>query len=171
MPIDPGRFRIDRLSRSDLVSQLLAEIMRQKERAAEDLRRAPPPRRRSGGLLLGVLGALFLGLSAWNLVRRDPNPEPFTPEQQDASLRLQVYLAVQALEVYRDSAGVYPPTLATVDADQASLIYLPSGSSYTIVAAAGPVHLTYHEGDDLVRLMDGFEVLTGHGGAGPVLTP
>jgi hypothetical protein len=164
MPIDPGRFRIDRLSRSDLVSQLLAEILRQK--AAEDLRRAPPPRRRSGGLLLSVLGALFLGLSAWSLVRGDPNPEPFTPEQQDASLRLQVYLAVQALEAYRDSAGVYPPTLAAVDAEDAALVYLPSDSSYTIVAAAGPVHLTYHQGDDLVRLTDGVGVLTGNGGAG-----
>src|SRR5688572_19432386 len=165
MSIEPGRFRIDRLSRSDLVSQLLAEIMRQREQAAEDLRRAPPPRRRSGGLLLGVLGALFLGLSAWNLVRGDRNAQPFTPEQQDASLRLQVYLAVQALEAYRDSAGLYPPTLAAVDADQAGLIYLPSDSSYTIVAAAGRVHLTYHEGDDLVRLTDGVGVLTGVGGA------
>jgi hypothetical protein len=164
MPIDPGRFRIDRLSRSDLVSQLLAEILRQK--AAEDLRRAAPRRRRSRAVLLGVLGALFLGLSAWNLVRGDPHPEPFTPEQQDASLRLQVYLAAQALELYRDSTGVYPPTLSVVDADQAGLVYLPSDSSYTIVAAAGPVQLTYQQGDDLVRLTDGVGVLMGVGGAG-----
>lgn len=161
MAIDSSQFRIDRFSRPDVAAQIVADIVREKaEAAAEQRRAAAPPRRRSRGLLLGVLAALFFGLSGWNLLRSE-TPEPFTPEQQEASLRVHVFLTTQALEAYRDSAGVYPPTLAAIDMDAPGLAYVPSESSYALVAAAGPVRLTYRRGDDLARFAAAVGVLSG----------
>ncbi len=155
---------IGRLSRPDVAAQIVADIIRQKAEAAEEIKRAAvQPRRRSRGLLLVVLGALLLGLSAWNLVRSGPEPEPFTPEQHEASLRLQIYLAAQALEAYHDSAGVYPPTLAPIGMDDAELAYVPADSSYAIVGTAGSVSLTYRKGENLASFAAGVGLLAREG--------
>ncbi len=156
LPIDTGKRPIGRISQPALAAQIVADIIRQKAEAAEEIKRAAAqPRRRSPILLLPVLVAVFLGSSAWNLLRTRTEPESFTPEQLEASLRFQMYLAAQALEAYRDSAGEYPATLAAIGMDDAGLAYVPAESIYAIVGTVGSVHLTYRKGENLALLTVG----------------
>ena len=144
-----------------LAAELVADIMqgaRQQAEAARIAKAAPPPRRRQG-LLLVLLLPLLIGLTAWNVMRMSGDAEVFTPEQQEASIRVKIFLAANAVDHYRDSAGVFPASLATVGVIDPVLTYAPSTTTYSIAASFGTTQLSYRYGDSLAPFAAAFATL------------
>lgn len=150
-----------RLSRPDLAAEILTDLWKQRIEEAQEARAAAlaAPRRPRKPLYLAGLCVLFLGLTGWNVVRVTQPVEFYTPQEWEASLRFRLYLAVQAIEQYRDSAGVFPTTLAAVGVTAEDFSFAPTGSTYTIMAqgAAGP--LRYRRGDDLAPFSSAYAAL------------
>ena len=140
-----------RLSRPDLAAQMVADILKEKIADANEIKAAAAARPRRRDLrrwLLGLVPA-FLALSAWNVLRAGAGPQVFTPDELAASLRFKIYLAVQGIHAYRDSAGTLPRSLQQIHMADDGLAYVRSDTSYVIVGTAGDTHVTYRKGDDL----------------------
>jgi len=149
-----------RLSRPDLAAEILLDLVKQR---VEETRQARAlalvrPRRTPLPLSLGLV-VLFLGLTGWNLVRATNPPAVYSPQEAEASARFRIYLAAQAVEAYRDSAGVFPTTLAAVGIDDESLSFVPADSTYMIVAESAPERLSYRRGDDLAPFASAYGAL------------
>ncbi|MBI1968159.1 MAG: hypothetical protein HYS40_09225 [Gemmatimonadetes bacterium] len=153
-----------RLSQPDVAAQLVADILKQKvEEVKQDKverQRAVLRKRRRSKLWYSLaLLPLFLGLTIWNLTRASTQPTVFTPEELDASLRFKMFLAAQAVQAYRDSAGTWPSSLAVVGMEDAALVYQLADTSYTIADTSGGVPLVYHSGETLAPFADGYALL------------
>ncbi|MGH7569866.1 MAG: hypothetical protein ACREL9_13025, partial [Gemmatimonadales bacterium] len=168
-----------RLTRPDLAAAIVADIIKQKveevKHAKQEARR-PRERSRAWVIVLGL--PLVLGLTGWNLLRVRERPVVFTATQVDAGVRFKIYLAVQAVETYRQSLGRLPPDLGAVGMDGDGLTYRRTDSTYTIAAeagagsdgAAGTPLYEYRSGDDLTPFADGYAELAhkiGGGGGVP----
>lgn len=143
-----------RLSRPDMAAQLVADIIHQKaeakRRVEEAARVAVVRRRRRGrGWYFLVALPLFLGLTAWNLARATHPPAVYSPSELESVVRFRMYLAVQAVEAYRDSLGRWPATLADVGFGEAGFAYTTTARSYEIIDTTSAVPLSYRYGDML----------------------
>lgn len=101
-------------------------------------------------MLLGV----FLILGAWNVTRAGERRQVFTPSELDAGVRLKIYLTVQALQAFRDSAGRWPASLDEVGFASEGLAYRRLDTTFQIVATSGDTPFTYRSGDDLAPFRD-----------------
>lgn len=140
-----------------LAAELVADIMQGKAKQAQEARlakAAPPPRRR--GRLLIPLIPLLVGLTIWNVLRMQATPTVFTPAQQEASLRIKIFLAAGAVEHFHDSTGVFPPSLAAVRMADPTLLYMPGATTYSLVGTYGATSLSYRHGDPLAPFAAGF---------------
>ena len=144
-----------RLSRSDLASALVQDIINRKveERQREvETEQQEAVRRRQRPWLWWLFGLLplFLVVGAWSLVRAAERPRVFTPEELDASVRLTMFFTVKSIEAYRDSARRLPASLADVGMGDSKLVYQRTGNrSFTVTDTVGGVPLIYYSGDDL----------------------
>jgi hypothetical protein len=140
------------LSRPDLAAQMVADILKQKIADVKETKaavRAALPRRRNWkGWLLALIPA-FCVLTAWNVLNAGVEPQVFTPDELAASLRFKIYIAVQGIRAFRDSAGTLPQSLQQIRMADEGLAYVRSDTTYVIVGSAGAVHLTYRSIDDL----------------------
>ena len=141
------------LSRPDLAAQMVADILRQKIADVKEtkaaVRAAARPRRRNWKRwLIGLIPA-FCTLTAWNVLRAGAEPQVFTPDELAASLRFKIYIAVQGIRAFRDSAGTLPASLRQIGMSDQALAYVRSDTTYVIAGSAGAVHVTYRQGDDL----------------------
>jgi hypothetical protein len=156
-----------RLTRPDLAVEILHELVKQK---SEEMRQArdqvlAPPRRPRRPLYLVLLFVVFSGLTAWNVGRAGQVPVVFTADEMEASVRYRIYLATRVVEAYRDSAGRFPATLKIVGIDDDGLVYVPSTSTYTILAESGGRRIAYRLGDDLTPFAAAYGALARGGGA------
>ena len=141
-----------RLSRPDLAAQMVADILKEKIEDAKEVKAAAAaarPRRRHARRWLLALIPAFIALSAWNVLRAGAQPQVFTPDELTASLRFKIYLAVQGIRAFRDSAGTLPQSLAQIHMADDGLAYVRADTSYVIVGTAGDTHVTYRHGDDI----------------------
>lgn len=146
-PGDPHK-----LQRPDLAAQMVADILKQRIEDVKETKaavRATLPRRRNWKRWLVGLIPAFCGLTAWNVMRAGAEPQVFTPDELAASLRFKVYVAVQGIRAFRDSAGTLPQSLQQIRMADAGIAYVRSDTTYVIVGTAGGVHVTYRKGDDL----------------------
>jgi hypothetical protein len=154
------------MSRPDVAAQLVADIIHQRVEAARRqqaaLAAAVAGRRRRGRAwyFLGAL-PLCIGLTAWNLARAARTPDVFTVSEHESVVRLRMYLAVQAIEHHRDSAGHVPADLAAVGFGDAGFVYHPNGGRFAITDTTASVPLTYHYGDPLEPFAGATEELRG----------
>ena len=158
---DPNR------SRRELASELVHDILKDKlaERRQERSKRpgsdsSAAARLRRFRLALAILFPLFLGLLAWNLTAGRKPPVVFTPAEVDAGARFKIFLAVQALKAYRDSAGHWPTSLRQVGFGDEGMTYEQVDTSYVITAVSGGTAFTYRGGEDLSFFRDAPRELT-----------
>lgn len=153
-----------RLSRPDMAAQLVADIIKQKvdEVKQEKVERQQQVQRRRRHsrywYFLGLLPVL-LGLTVWNLSRAGEPPTVFTPEEVDAGIRFRIFLAAQAVQAYRDSAGHWPADLGAVGMADQGLTYRLVDSTYAISDTSHAVPLEYHGGDNVALFADAYGVL------------
>jgi hypothetical protein len=145
-------------SRRDLASELVQSIIKdktdQRERGEARVVGQQARRERMRRVLIFGLLPAFLVLLGWNLTRGAAPPEVFTPAEVDASTRFKIYLAAQALRVYRDSAGSWPTTLDHVGFGDEGLAYSVTDTSYEIQTTIGGQPFVYHSGDNLEFFRD-----------------
>ena len=149
-----------------MAAQLVADIIHQKveakQRAEDAIRMAVVRKRRRGrGWYFLVALPLFVGLTAWNVARGANPPAVYTAAEVESGVRFRMYLAVQAVEAYRDSLGRWPATLAAVGFGDAGFTYSASGRSYEITDTSSAVPLEYRRGDMLEPFADAYNELTG----------
>jgi len=153
-----------RLSRPDMAAQLVADIIQQKvteikQERAEAQQTVQRKKRRSVFWYFAGLLPLLVGLTVWNLSRRGDVPQVFTPEELDASVRVRMFLAAQAVQAYRDSLGRWPSSLAVVGMGDAGLVYERMDSIFTVTDTTGGVPLIYHAGESLAPFANAYAVL------------
>lgn len=143
---------------SESAVDYVAEIL---EREAEGGQKPPTPRRRSRlPTLLGLL-ATVLALTTWNVARAVRTPEVFSTEQEDAAARFHVYLLVQDIEAYRDSAGVVPPGLDVLGQEEEGITYTPERDGYVLTAIIEGEPVEYRSGESLEPFVSAYDELTG----------
>ena len=160
-PRKPARHR---LSRPDMAAQLVSDIIHQKVAAvqqdrADEQKAVQRKKRRSKLWYFAVLLPTLLGLSVWNVVRSGAVPVVLTPEEIDASIRFRIFLAAQAVEAYRDSAGRWPRDLAAVGLEAEGLVYTLVERTYTVADTSHGVPLTYRGGESLAPFADAYAQL------------
>jgi hypothetical protein len=146
----------------DVRKQFVAEIM---ELEAAEANRPAVPKKRSRLPLLAVLCAVFVGLTAWNVVRLLRDPPVFAPALEEEATRFTIYLVAQAVEEYRDSTATLPASLELIRMDEDGIVYAPANSTYTLWATIGGTRVEYRAGEDLTRFRDAYAVLTDGGGS------
>jgi len=137
----------------------VAEIMRQ--RAANAPKPGGPRRAGPRPALLALLAVLLLSLIAWNLTAGRRQPVVVSPDQEEASAQLTVYLVAQAIETYRDTTRTLPRNLEDLGVDGVGITYTPGGSTYTLTVEIGGTQLTYRSGESLEPYRAAAEVLLG----------
>jgi hypothetical protein len=142
-------------TRRELASELVHSIMKDKsdERARERGQtqahdKGTRQERTRRVLVFGLLPA-FLALLGWNLTRGGTPPAVFTPTELDAGSRFKIFLAAQALKVYRDSTGTWPPSLDAVGFGNEGLTYELVDTTYVIQTTIGGAPVFYRSGDNL----------------------
>jgi len=153
-----------RLSRPDMAAQLVADIIQQKvteikQERAEVQETVKRKKRRSVFWYFAGLLPLLTGLTIWNLSRRGELPEVFTPEELDASVRVKIFLAAQAVQAYRDSLGRWPTSLAVVGMGDEGLVYERTDAIFTVRDTTGGVPLIYHAGESLAPFANAYAVM------------
>lgn len=146
--------------------EYLEEIMKQEvedsrqRQRIRSMRGRKNPRYKTLGILLLVL-VVLIGL---NVVRMVTAPDPFTPAGEEASAALTVYLVVQGLEAFRDSAGFLPADLESLDLDEEGLRYTVQDPGYVLQYQEGEVTVSYRSGESLAPLIAAYDVLERGGG-------
>lgn len=150
-------------SRRELASELVQSIIKDKaearERGAARVQDKAARRQRLRRILVFGLFPAFLVLLGWNLTRSSKPAEVFTPAELDAGVRFKIFLAAQALKVYRDSAGTWPPSLDAVGFAHEGLTYQVVDTSYILQANIGGAPVSYRSGDDLSFFRDASQEL------------
>jgi hypothetical protein len=144
---------------SELVQSIIKDKTEARERGEARAQDEEARRRRLRRILVFGLLPAFLVLLGWNLTRRSQPPEVFTPAELDAGTRFKIYLAAQALKVYRDSAGTWPPSLEVVGFANEGLTYEIVDTAYVLQANIGGAPVFYRSGDDLSFFRDASQEL------------
>ena len=142
-----------RLSRPDLAAELVRDILTRKveereREESEERERVLRKKTRSFAMVFLVLAPLFLIVTAITLGSRDAKPRVFTPSEEDAGVRLKIYLAAQAVRAYRDSARRLPASLADVGFDHEGLVYRRVDHTFEISDTNSVIPFTYRGGED-----------------------
>jgi len=151
-PKDPNQ--TPRQLASELVQSIIKDKADERERGQARVQDQGARRERLRRILVFGLLPAFLVLLGWNLTRGAKPPEVFTPAEIDAGSRFKIYLAAQALRVYRDSTGVWPPSLDVVGFGNEGLTYQVVDTAYVIQTTIGGAPFSYRSGDDLTFFRD-----------------
>jgi hypothetical protein len=142
-----------RLSRPDLAAELVRDILtqkvesRQRERF-EEQERVLRKKTRSLAMVFLVLTPLFLIITAVHLGGRGAEARVFTRAEEDAGVRLKIYLAAQAVRAYRDSTRRWPITLGEVGFEQEGLRYRRIDNTFEISDTNSVIPFTYRGDED-----------------------
>jgi hypothetical protein len=142
------------MTRPDLAAELVQDIINRKveeQHRDEEVERVEALRKRQRPWLWWMFGLvpMFLIVGAWTLVRAAERPRVFSPEELDASVRLNIFLTVKSIQAFRDSARHYPASLADIGMEGSRLLYVRTGNTFTVSDTTGGVPLVYYAGDDL----------------------
>jgi len=133
-----------------------------KEQQAAVVAAATQRHRRGRAWYFLVALPLFLGLTAWNLVRATQTPEVFSADERESAVRFRMYLAAQAVEAYRDSLGRWPADLGTVGFADARFVYQAGERDFEISDTSASVPLTYRRGDPMRPFAGAYQELKLH---------
>jgi len=141
---------------ADIIHNRVAEVKRSREAARKEV-----ARRRQRGRAWYFLVALpmLLGLTVWNAVRAQRAPEVFTAEERESTIRLRMYLAVEAVESYHRENGRWPADLRTIGMGDVGFLYVRQDSVYAISDTSAAVPLTYRRGDPLRPFAEAYQEL------------
>lgn len=158
-----------RMTQSDVAAQLVADIIHHRVEVAKQQQQeaaaAVQHRRRRGRLWYFLVALpLLIGLTAWNVARGARRPAAFSAAERESGVRFRMYLAVQAVEAYRDSLGRWPADLAAVGFGDAGLVYEARDRDYEINDTSGSVPLSYRRGDPLQPFAGAYRELQRGGG-------
>ncbi len=109
-------------------------------------------RQRTHVILNGVLvvSVFLLALVLWWDVRQFSEvPVVFTPAEEMDGILATLYLTIQGIEAYHDSAGSFPSDLESLGLDDEDLVYSPLLDGYALTGATVDQSLLYRRGDDL----------------------
>ena len=120
---------------------------------------APARRRRSQLLWLVPLFLVLAVMAVRQRMHPRPAPAVFTPVEEEASARFGIYLAVQAVKAYRDSAGVLPRSLSAVGLDGDGVEYVAGDSAFVLRTRLGARTISYRSGDDLAPYAGAYTTL------------
>lgn len=118
---------------------------------------ARAPQRRHGAMLLALL-PMLVGLVAWNVALMMRESEVFTADEENAAIRLMVYLTAVSIEDYRQTNGHLPEKLELLGLDDDGIDYHIADGGYTLRAEGPAGTVTYGAGQDLDRLAKAWDV-------------
>jgi hypothetical protein len=94
------------------------------------------------GLTIAGLAALVVFQPGWLFLR----PAPDTPQLQEASLRIRMYVEIDHIDRFKSASGRLPASLLEAGGDSTGLQYTPHGEQYTLSGRNGVIQLTYTSG-------------------------
>ena len=128
-------------------------VSRVMDRVAETAREEGADLRQRTHVILNtvlVVSAFLFALVLWWDVRQFSEvPFVFTPEEEMDGVLATLYLTIQGIEAYHDSAGSYQSDLESLGLDDEELAYSPRQDGYELTDAAADQSLLYRRGDDL----------------------
>lgn len=137
-------------------TKYLPEIIERQVRTGAELARKPRNRRLA---LLLVLFGVALALTAGNVLHTALSVRAIGSVEAEASATFTIYLVAQAVELYRDSAGSWPPSLEVVRVDERGVEYTVTTGGYTLAATVGDTQITYRSGEDLSTFARAYQLL------------
>lgn len=143
---------------ADLVKSIVQQKVDDARQVKAEAERARKKQRSKVPLLLGLTPVL-LGLIAWNVLSSGPPESKLTAADQLASTKFRIYIAAEAIEGYRAAHGVYPANLTQVGVDWQGLRYAASDTTWSIVAQADTVTVTYRHGEPITPFATAYRSL------------
>jgi len=145
--------------------EYLEEIMRQEVEELQERKRIKSlsGQKRPRYKMLGVLLVILVIMIGLNIARMVTVPDPFTPAEEEASAMFTMYLVVQSVEAFRDSAGSFPTNLESLDLDEEGLTYTVHDLGYTVRYEDQGARFSYRSGESFAPFVAAFEVLEGEG--------
>lgn len=112
------------------------------------------------GVTAAILVTLLVFQPGWLFTRPPAEPPPL----QEASLRLRMFVEIEHIDRFSDSAGRLPTSLLEAGGDTTGLIYLPAGEGYTLSGKNGVIGLTYSSGTSAESFLgNSYQLVRGRG--------
>lgn len=93
-------------------------------------------------VILGLV-ALLVFQPGWLFNR----PPAETPQMQEASLRIRMFVEIDRVERFRQAHGKVPLNLAEAGGDSTGLTFEHRGEGYILSGSNGEIHLRYRSGE------------------------
>jgi hypothetical protein len=149
-------------NKAQLAKQLVDDIAQQARDDAQALKETRVPGRDSRRLPALILVLVLIALTGWNLARARTAPVVFSADEELNSLRVRMFLAVEAIQDYRERYNALPRTLAAAGVRDSGWSYSIEDSVYTVTEALGTLRLTYHSDEPLEPLAEALRTLRKH---------
>jgi hypothetical protein len=137
----------------------VADIMKREIGVVQAAAERRHPRLRSVLPLLLSLAPVFVGLTAWNIMRARDDGPVIPTEDVEASVRFSIYLTAQELNAYQDSVGSLPPSLTVVGMEDDGIVYSRGETGYVLTARVGDRVLQYRQGDSWASFAAAYDLL------------
>jgi hypothetical protein len=151
--------------RSKLVEAYQTLVRSERDRMAHEGEPGPPSGAGGRSLFLFatavVLGLILVIQPSWLFTGARP-PDP--PQVAEASLRLEMFRAVELINDYKHQHRTLPATLAEAGVDSLGLHFTPDGEQFTLAGVNGRVRLSYSSSQDPREFLgDSYDVIRHRG--------
>lgn len=141
----------DTYESSQRAASYVTEIL-EKEAQLQAREKVSPKRRKNGNRLFMLAVPVFLVLTGMNVLSGNPAAEPLPPDAAMHEAQVEIYLAIQQVEAFKnENQGALPSTLEQIGADAPGLVFVPDVQGYEIVAEIDGTVERYVEGEDPTR--------------------
>lgn len=140
-PLRPPSGKVDRRA----LLQAYQEVVRTTKLKPAPKRAEAPDRRPfwiGVGATIAGLVALLVFQPSWLFNR----PEPETPQLQEASLRIRMYVEIDRVERFKAAAGRWPTDLLEAGGDSTGLVFERRGEGFILSGNNGIIQLRYQSG-------------------------
>lgn len=123
------------------------DVIREVKTQPRQRRRLPVPSRAPFWVAVSVvilgLTALLVFQPAWLFNK----PPVETPQEQEASLRIRMYVEIDRIARFKDTHRKLPETLSEAGSDGSGLLYEHHGDSFALSGRNASLELTYRSGE------------------------